>query len=76
MSEDLVTVDATFSRRDDGGLSIISVGGIMNAADARARLAAGATLVQVYTGFVYRGPALLTEILAMLEASQRRLEPT
>ena len=55
---------------------IISVGGIMNAVDARARLAAGATLVQLYTGFVYRGPALLAEILDMLEASPPRLEPT
>jgi dihydroorotate dehydrogenase len=45
---------------------IINVGGIMSAEDARARLAAGANLVQVYTGFVYRGPALVAETLQPL----------
>jgi dihydroorotate dehydrogenase len=47
---------------------IINVGGIMSAQDALARLAAGANLVQVYTGFVYRGPALLAETLRALNA--------
>jgi dihydroorotate dehydrogenase len=37
-------------------LPIIAVGGIMTPQDAKARLAAGATLIQVYTGFVYGGP--------------------
>jgi dihydroorotate dehydrogenase len=45
------------------GFPIIGVGGVMSAADARARLEAGADLIQLYTGFVYRGPALLDEIL-------------
>jgi len=40
-------------------LPIISVGGIMTADDATARLDAGASLVQLYTGFVYGGPPLL-----------------
>jgi dihydroorotate dehydrogenase len=48
------------------GFPIVGVGGIMSAEDARARLAAGASLVQLYTGFVYRGPALLDEILTAL----------
>ena len=55
---------------------LVSVGGIMNAADARARLVAGADLVQLYTGFVYRGAALLAEILAMLEAEPQPLKHT
>ena len=38
---------------------IIGVGGILSADDARAKVAAGATLVQLYTGLVYRGPALV-----------------
>ena len=38
-------------------LTLIGVGGIGSAEDARARLAAGATLLQGYTGFVYGGPA-------------------
>jgi len=41
---------------------IIASGGIMTAEDAQARVAAGANLVQIYTGFVYRGPALIREI--------------
>ena len=43
-------------------LPVIGVGGIMTAADGQALLDAGARLLQVYTGFVYRGPALLREI--------------
>jgi dihydroorotate dehydrogenase len=38
---------------------IIGVGGILSADDARAKIAAGATLVQLYTGLIYRGPALV-----------------
>ena len=45
---------------------IIATGGIMDGEQALGRLRAGANLLQVYTGFVYRGPALLTEILAAL----------
>jgi len=43
---------------------IIGVGGIQSAADARAMREAGADLVQIYTGLIYRGPALVREILA------------
>ena len=45
-----------------GGLPIIAVGGIMNADDARDKMIAGARLVQLYTGLVYRGPALIKQI--------------
>jgi dihydroorotate dehydrogenase len=48
------------------GFPIIGVGGLMAAGDVQARLEAGANLVQLYTGFVYRGPALLTECLQKL----------
>lgn len=47
-------------------LPLIGVGGLMSADDVRVRLEAGATLVQLYTGFVYRGPPLLTECLQVL----------
>lgn len=40
---------------------IIAVGGIMNAADAVAKMQAGASLVQLYSGFIYRGPCLIRE---------------
>jgi dihydroorotate dehydrogenase len=40
---------------------IIGVGGVMDAAAARAKIDAGADLVQIYTGLIYRGPALVRE---------------
>ena len=43
-------------------LPIIAVGGIMSAADGQALLDAGASLLQVYTGFVYGGPSLIGEL--------------
>ncbi len=43
------------------GFPIIGVGGVMCAADALAKRAAGADLVQIYTGLIYRGPALVTD---------------
>jgi dihydroorotate dehydrogenase len=45
---------------------IIGVGGIVSAEHALATLRAGANLLQIYTGFAYRGPALLGEILSEL----------
>jgi dihydroorotate dehydrogenase len=42
------------------GYPIIGVGGVMSGDDARAKLEAGADLVQIYTGLIYRGPALAT----------------
>ena len=54
------------------GFPIISVGGLMNADSVVNRLIAGANLVQLYTGFVYRGPALLEEIHRRLSTSTQR----
>ncbi|PXW27258.1 quinone-dependent dihydroorotate dehydrogenase [Paraburkholderia caballeronis] len=45
---------------------IIGVGGILSGDDARAKIAAGASLVQLYTGFIYRGPALVGECVRAL----------
>ncbi len=47
-------------------IPLIGVGGILGTADAREKLAAGARLVQVYTGLVYRGPALVKELVEAL----------
>jgi len=47
-------------------LPIVASGGVMNAEDARRKIEAGANLVQIYTGFVYSGPALIREITAAL----------
>jgi dihydroorotate dehydrogenase len=46
-----------------GNLPIVGVGGVFEARDAREKLDAGATLVQLYTGLVYRGPRVVREIL-------------
>ncbi len=49
-----------------GELPIIASGGILCGADAAARIAAGASLVQLYTGFIYRGPTLISEAVRAL----------
>ncbi len=54
------------ARALDGALPIIGVGGILSGADARAKIDAGATLVQVYTGLIYRGPGLVGECVSAL----------
>ena len=50
------------------GYPIIGVGGVLSGADARAKLDAGADLVQIYTGLIYRGPGLVTEAARALAA--------
>ena len=50
----------------DKEIPIIGVGGIHSAADAREKIEAGATLIQLYTGFIYRGPALVRECVEAL----------
>ncbi|MEN9700170.1 MAG: hypothetical protein RLZZ301_1368 [Bacteroidota bacterium] len=49
-------------QKSEGSIPMIAVGGIHSAADALEKLDAGATLVQVYTGFIYEGPALVKSI--------------
>ena len=44
-----------------GNIPIIGVGGIMTGSDAKAKMNAGASLVQIYTGFIYKGPDLIRE---------------
>ncbi|WP_157264637.1 quinone-dependent dihydroorotate dehydrogenase [Azohydromonas aeria] len=50
------------------GYPIIGVGGVLSGADARAKLAAGADLVQIYTGLIYRGPELVREAAQAMAA--------
>ena len=56
----------TLAKALDGALPIIGVGGIFSGADAREKIDAGAALVQLYTGLIYRGPALVTECVQAL----------
>ena len=49
------------SRLLAGRIPLIGVGGILTGEDAKAKIDAGASLVQIYTGFIYRGPDLVAE---------------
>ncbi len=51
-----------------GQVPIIAAGGILCPADAREKMAAGASLVQLYSGLIYEGPALVARIAAALAA--------
>ncbi|MDA1118637.1 MAG: quinone-dependent dihydroorotate dehydrogenase [Proteobacteria bacterium] len=53
-----------------GEATLIGVGGIQRGADAAAKLAAGASLVQLYTGLIYRGPGLVAECVASVRPSR------
>jgi dihydroorotate dehydrogenase len=50
----------------NGQIPVVSAGGVMNPDDAKRRLDDGAALVQVYTGLIYRGPALVKQIMKSL----------
>ena len=50
------------SKKSSGKIPIIAVGGIMTASDAVEMLNCGASLVQIYTGFIYNGPSIIKEI--------------
>jgi dihydroorotate dehydrogenase len=56
------------SARLAGRIPLIGVGGILSGADAKAKVDAGASLVQIYTGFIFRGPDLIAEARKALEA--------
>jgi dihydroorotate dehydrogenase len=52
-------------RQVGSDMPVIASGGVMSVADARRKLDAGAALVQIYTGFIYAGPALIEDIAAL-----------
>jgi dihydroorotate dehydrogenase len=66
-----LAVVQTLARALDGALPIIGVGGINSGERAQAMLAAGASLIQLYTGMIFKGPALIAEILESLGASRQ-----
>jgi dihydroorotate dehydrogenase len=55
----------------DGALPIIGVGGITEGFDAAEKIEAGASLVQIYSGFIYKGPQLVTDSVRAIEAMKR-----
>lgn len=71
LTERATEVIGLLARHLQGALPIVGVGGIMGGKDAVDKLRAGATLVQIYTGLIYRGPALVGECRrAILKARQ------
>lgn len=58
-----------------GTIPLIGVGGVENAATALTKIEAGACLLQVYTGFVYKGPRLVQEIVRGLREETKRHGP-
>ncbi|MCL4871617.1 MAG: quinone-dependent dihydroorotate dehydrogenase [Anaerolineae bacterium] len=62
---------AYIARQTNGQLPIIGIGGIRTAADVQAKLDAGASLVQLYTGLIYEGPGIAGRILRQLAAVSR-----
>ncbi len=58
------------ANRLQGKIPIIGCGGIMHAQDALDHLQAGATLVQIYSGFIYRGPQLIRDIVDNLSLQE------
>jgi len=59
-------VIAQLSQRLQGALPIIGVGGILSGADAVEKIAAGADLVQIYSGLIYKGPKLVHDVCRSL----------
>lgn len=60
----------TLARELNGALPIIGVGGITEGFDAVEKIDAGASLVQIYSGFIYKGPALIADAVKAIEKSQ------
>ena len=71
LTQRAIEVVARVHRRCNGTYPIIGVGGLMSGEDVKAMLAAGASLVQVYTGFVYNGPGFAGDLCrALIEEPQ------
>jgi len=60
-------------KRSEGKIIIIGVGGIMTKEDAKEKLDAGATLIQIYTGLIYGGPFLVADINRHLLSSAKQI---
>ena len=61
--EPATTVIKRLNQQLDGKIPVIAAGGILTAADAQEKQVAGAALVQLYSGLIYRGPKLINDIL-------------
>ena len=68
VTEQSTRIIAEFAKHLNGEIPIIGVGGILNAADAQAKIDVGSSLIQVYSGLIYRGPGLVKECVKHLES--------
>ena len=68
LTEVSTEVIRTLAGELQGAMPIIGAGGILTGADAAAKIAAGASLVQIYSGFIYRGPELIRECVDAIAA--------
>jgi dihydroorotate dehydrogenase len=59
------------AERLEGRIPLVGVGGILSGADARTKVEAGASLLQIYTGLIYRGPGLVAECVGALRDFER-----
>ncbi len=59
-------------KKTEGAIPVIGSGGIMNAEEAKIKLASGAKLIQVFTGFIYTGPSIVRKIIAGVSNHQLR----
>ncbi len=64
-------VVSQFKQSLPASIPIIAAGGIFSGEDALKKLDAGAQLVQIYTGFIYQGPALIHDIVTTIEQSRK-----
>ncbi|OUS39029.1 dihydroorotate dehydrogenase (quinone) ['Osedax' symbiont bacterium Rs2_46_30_T18] len=63
-----IRVIRTLARELQGVLPIIGVGGISEGFDAAEKIEAGASLVQIYSGFIYKGPSLVAESVRAIQS--------
>ncbi len=63
VKEAATAIVAKLNEQLAGKVPIIAVGGIMSDKDAQEKISAGASLVQIYSGLIYKGPALVSEII-------------
>jgi dihydroorotate dehydrogenase len=70
LTERATQVVHLLARHLRGALPIIGVGGIMSGVDAVEKMQAGASLVQLYTGFIYSGPQLIAECVEAIRKSE------
>ena len=74
LSERSTEVIKYLHEKSEGSFPIIGVGGVHSESDALDKMAAGASLIQLYTGFIYEGPPLIQSIKQGIVSSRETLQ--